>query len=85
LIDDLKLASAKTKEFAGVLKALQVKGTALVVAPSLDEQLVRASRNVPDVEVTTSEALNPYQVLRSDKLIFIRGAFEKVEARLQQD
>src|SRR5512138_75184 len=32
LVDDLKLASAKTKEFVGVLAALQVDGSALVVA-----------------------------------------------------
>ena len=29
--------------------------------------------------------LNTYQVLRSDKLVFTRGAFEKVEARLSKE
>jgi ribosomal protein L4 len=33
--------------------------------------------------VTTSSVLNTYQVLRYDKLIFTRGAFEKVEERLK--
>jgi ribosomal protein L4 len=40
---------------------------------------------VPDVEVTTSENLNTYQVLRFAKLVFTRDAFEKVEQRLRQD
>src|ERR1035441_898167 len=31
LVDDLKLSSQKTKEFAGVLSALKLKGSALVV------------------------------------------------------
>src|ERR1700761_112392 len=81
VVDDLKLSSAKTKEFVGVLSALKLDGTALFVAHSADKNLTLASRNVAKVELTTSDALNTYQVLRSDKLVFTKGAFEKVEAR----
>ena len=35
--------------------------------------------------LTTSDSLNTYDVLRSDKLVFTKGAFEKVEARLAKD
>ena len=82
VVDDLKLASAKTKEFVGVLSALEVKGSALVVAAASDKNLTLAARNVPKVELTTSDALNTYQVLKSGKLVFAKDAFEKVEARL---
>jgi ribosomal protein L4 len=34
------------------------------------------------VELTTGDLLNTYDVLRSDKLVFTRGAFEQLEARL---
>jgi len=84
VLDDLKLASAKTKEFVEVLAALQVDGSALVVASALDPNLRLASRNVPQVELTTCEQLNTYQVLRYDKLIFTRSAFEQVEQRLAE-
>ncbi|MBM3832364.1 MAG: 50S ribosomal protein L4 [Verrucomicrobia bacterium] len=82
VLDDLKLSSPKTKEFLRVLSALQITGTTLVVAPSVDQNLILASRNVPNVELTTSDALNTYEVLRFGKLVFTRGAFEKVEQRL---
>jgi large subunit ribosomal protein L4 len=85
LLDDLKLETAKTKEFVGVLSALELKGTALFVAQAADEKLSRASRNVPNVSLATSDTLNTYDVLRSDKLVFTRGAFEQVEARLSKD
>jgi large subunit ribosomal protein L4 len=85
VVDDLKLGSHKTKEFLGVLAALKLDGTALVVSQAADHNLLLASRNVPNVELTTSDSLNTYQVLRSDKLLFTRGAFEKVEARLGND
>ena len=82
VVDDLKLSSAKTREFVGVLAALKVEGTALIVSHNVDPNLVRASRNVANIELTTSDSLNTYQVLRTDKLVFTRGAFEQVEARL---
>ena len=83
VVDDLKLASTKTKEFLGVLATLKLDGTTIVVVPGADKNLALASRNVQRVEVTTSDDLNTYQVLRSDKLLFTRGAFEKVEQRLK--
>jgi len=85
VVSDLKLGSAKTKEFVGLLAALELKGTALFVSQDSDKNLSQASRNVPNVAVTTSESLNTYDVLRSDKLVFTKGAFEKVEARLNKE
>jgi large subunit ribosomal protein L4 len=82
IVEDLKLGSPKTKEFAGVMSALALKGSTLVVAPGLDKNLTLASRNLPGVALTTSDALNTYDLLRPDKLLFTRSAFEKVEARL---
>ncbi len=84
IVDDLKLASAKTKDFIGVIAALDLKGTTLVVAAA-DKNLTLASRNVEKVAITTSESLNTYDVLRPDKLLFTKSAFEKVEARLTQE
>lgn len=85
VIDELKLASAKTKDFVGVLSALELKGTALIVSQEVDKNLSLASRNIPNVALTTSESLNTYDVLRPDKLVFTKGAFEKVEARLSKE
>ena len=85
LIDDLKLGSQKTKEFISVLKALELKGSALIVAQAVDKNLTLASRNVPDVALTTSDVLSTYDVLRPDKLVFTRTAFEHIEARLGKE
>lgn len=81
VIDDLKLGAPKTKELTGVLAALQLSGTTLVVAGA-DKNLLLAARNIPTLELTSGEDLHTYQVLRYDKLLFTRGAFEKVEERL---
>jgi len=84
VVDDLKLSAAKTKEFVAVLKALDLKKTVLVVAATNDKNLMRSARNVPHVEITTSDVLNTYQVLRSDKILFTRSALESFDQRLQK-
>lgn len=85
IVDDIKLTSPKTKEIINVIDALQIDGTALIVSTGENKNLVLATRNLPNVDLTTSETLNTYDVLRQDKLIFTRGAFEKVEARLNKE
>lgn len=83
VVADLKLSSPKTKGFTAILSKLDVKGTSLFVDSAVDNNVRLASRNVEGVEVTTADNLNTYQVLRSDKLIVTRSAFEKLEARLK--
>jgi large subunit ribosomal protein L4 len=85
IVDDLKLATHKTRDFLGVLSALQVEGTALIVAGGEEKNLRLAARNISRVELATGESLNTYQVLRSGKLVFTRGAFEQIEKRLAKD
>jgi large subunit ribosomal protein L4 len=84
VVDDLKLASPKTKDFAGMMSTLELKGTTLIVAPA-DKNLTLASRNIENIALATSDSLNTYDILRPDKLLFTKSAFEKVEARLTKE
>lgn len=83
LVDELKLAAPKTKEFVQVLNRLELAGHTVLVCSGDDTNLRLASRNVPGVDFATGETLNTYQVLRSDKLLFTKPAFEQVEQRLK--
>ena len=85
VVDDLKLASSKTKDFLKVLSALELTGSAVIVAQQADQNLTLASRNVSHVRLKTSDSLNTYDILRPNKLVFTRGAFEQVEARLSHE
>jgi large subunit ribosomal protein L4 len=85
VVDDLKLTSPKTKDFANLLNLLGIDNTALIVSAEMDKNLLLASRNLSHVEVTTTDTVNTYQVLRPAKLLFTRSAFEKVEERLGKE
>src|SRR5258706_3083482 len=83
VIGEIKLDSPKTRGFVEVMSKLGLAGSTLFVAADPDKNLSLASRNVQDVELTTSDFLNTYQVLRSNKLVFTRSAFDKLQERLQ--
>ncbi|HZI32390.1 MAG TPA: 50S ribosomal protein L4, partial [Candidatus Binatia bacterium] len=86
VVDDLKLASHKTKDFVKVISALELDGTTLIVSNGQDDKnLLLASRNVVGVTMTTGAELNTYDVLRPDKLLFTKSGFEQVEARLNKE
>ncbi len=86
IVDDLKLASAKTKDFVKVIDTLELTGTTLIVScGEANVNLTRAARNICGVTLTTGDSLNTYDVLRPDKLLFTKSAFETVEARLNKE
>lgn len=83
VVEDITLDSPKTKGFVDVLKRFELGEGTLVVTPAPEKNLTLAARNIPEVELTTADALNTYEVLRPRKLLFTRTAFEKVEQRLK--
>jgi len=86
IVDDLKLTSPKTKEFDAIISALELTGTTLIVSNGDENKnLTLASRNLVGVTLTTGDSLNTYDVLRPDKLLFTKSAFEQVEARLNKE
>lgn len=83
VVEALELTAPKTREFVTMLGALRLNGSTLVITDGGDPNLLLASRNVPRVDVTTGDALNTYQVLNYDKLLFTKSAFTKVDERLK--
>lgn len=84
VLDEIKVDAPRTKSVVALLKSLQLDGkSAVLVTETSDNNLYLSARNIPQVEVTTSDLLNTYQVLRPAKLIFTKTAFEKLETRLK--
>jgi large subunit ribosomal protein L4 len=84
VVGDIQLEGPKTRAFTAILKSLQLSGSTLIVTDAVDRNLTLAVRNLPRVELTTSDTLNTYELLRFDKIVFTRSAFEKVDQRLAE-
>ena len=79
VLDQLTLAEGKTRLMAEVMKALGDPRKALVVIPSRDENIVRASSNLPGVKTAYVNTINVYDILNYDKFIITQEAVKLVE------
>jgi large subunit ribosomal protein L4 len=80
VIDTFGLEAIKTKELAGVLRALDAAGRVLVVAPGRDQTLERSARNLPTVEVILADSLNVVDLINADLVLIEQGALSRIEA-----
>jgi large subunit ribosomal protein L4 len=83
VIEDWKLATHKTKPFAEALGKLDGEArTILLVDNASSVNLERASRNIDGVSLIATAALQPYEVLRHDRLMLSREAALKLSRGL---
>ena len=79
VLENLDIKNAKTKSMVEALKNIGVEKTAVVVTLGQNENVLRASGNIPGVEVTTSELLNVYDIVKCDKLVVTADAIKSIE------
>jgi large subunit ribosomal protein L4 len=80
VIDGFGLDAIKTKELAGVLRALDANGRVLVVAPGRDQTLELSARNLPSVEVILADSLNVVDLLNADLVLIEQPALSRMES-----
>jgi large subunit ribosomal protein L4 len=82
VLDELSLAEPKTREVAGVLKALNLLGTTVHLATAaLDPVVVKSARNIDGVTISPVAELNALTVLRPRKLLVTRAALDAIRQR----
>ena len=79
VVDEIKLAQAKTKEMVKVLDALKIDKRVLLVVTDADEAVVRAANNIPSVTTINSSLINVYDVMANEKLVITKQAVKKIE------
>ena len=83
VIDDFTMEAPKTRLFAQKLKDMGLGfDPVLLVTDSLDDNLVLASRNLPNVLVLEAQQADPVSLVRFPKVIFTKGAVAKIEEML---
>ena len=78
VVDELKVAQAKTKEMAAFAKALNLN-KALVVMDNDDVNVIRAAANLPTVNTLPLAQLSTYEVVVSNKVVMTKAAVEKFQ------
>jgi len=95
VIDELALNAPKTKEIAGVLKAIKIgkrttetgekdmtllDTTVLIGTAKLDPNVYKSARNIDGVKVLPAAEFNCYTVLKQKRLVLTRAALDALIA-----
>ena len=85
VVDDLVLEAAKTREMRGLMVALGLGRSALIVVAERNEDMTRATRNLPEVRTVTPGSLNLLDVLKFRHLVLTRPAVEALTEQLLKE
>jgi large subunit ribosomal protein L4 len=83
VIDAARASEAKTKALRARFETLGWDSVLIIDGPTVDENFVRAARNLPRVDVLPQQGANVYDILRRDMLVLTRDAVRHLEARLK--
>lgn len=81
VVDEIKLAAAKTKEMVKVVEALKLEKNVVLCITDTDADVVRAANNIPFVTTVNSEFVSVYDVVANNKFVATKAAIEKLTER----
>jgi len=79
VLEKLELDQPKTKEMEGVLVALGVDSSALIVTGELEENVFKSARNLAGVKTIPANILNVVDILSYKMLLMTEAAVRKAE------
>lgn len=83
VLDSAKSASPKTSDLSKKLGALGWVSVLVIDGTQVDQNFLRATRNLPGVDVLPQIGANVYDILRRDTLVLTKDAVQALEARLK--
>ena len=78
VIDEINFEEAKTKNFANILKNLDVS-KALVVLEDDNKKAELSARNIADVKTAKTNTINVYDILKYNTVITTKAVVAKIE------
>jgi len=82
VVKGVEKIESKTKKMAEIIKKFKIQNSKfkiLLILPKVLKNIVLAGRNLKNLEITQANDLNTYQVLASDRLIFVPEAIDKLK------
>jgi large subunit ribosomal protein L4 len=83
VVDELKLAEAKTKSLVASLQSLGLTNALVIGGAELDANFKLAATNIPNIDVLPVQGINVYDILRRGTLVLSKAAVEALEERFK--
>ena len=78
VVDELKFEEIKTKNFAQVMKNLDVNN-GLVVVNENDVNVMMSAKNIADVKMALPNTINVYDIMKAGKVVLTKDAVKTIE------
>ena len=78
LSKDISIDNPKTKELLKLLEKIKFN-SGLIIVNDLSSNLELAARNIPHIEVTDANFINPIKLLKHDAVLIAEGCLPKLE------
>lgn len=78
VVDELAFEIPRTKDFAVMLRNLNINRSCLVTLESCDENIYKSARNIPKIGVCSLVELNAGDICNHQKLLFTRQAISRL-------
>ena len=87
ILSELKVATSKTKDFASLLKGLNINliKRVLILVDKIEPNIIRSSKNIPGVIVKGFDAISSYDLLRSHRVVTTKAGLEKLMERVLKE
>ncbi|GAA4032648.1 50S ribosomal protein L4 [Actimicrobium antarcticum] len=82
VIEEIALEAPKTKLLSVKLKEMGLLESVLIIADSIDENLLLASRNLPHVLIVEPRHADPVSLVFYKKIVITKAALAKIEEML---
>ena len=79
VINEFKLENVKTKEVQIFLDTFKFDKSVVLVTEAKNDDVIRASANIPAVTTTTADLLNTYEVVANKNVVFTEAAIKSIE------
>ncbi len=83
VLDDIKLATPKTKDFKAILNKLNLTSAFILAGAEVDKNLSMAAANIPNIDVLVNAGANVYDIMKADTLVLTRDSVAYLEGRLK--
>src|SRR3954454_25401140 len=83
LVEDAAVSEAKTRALKETFLKRGFANVLIIDGAEVNENLARAARNIPNVDVLPIQGINVYDILRRHSLVLTKAAVEALEARFK--
>jgi len=79
VIDEIKVAEPKTKLIADMMAAFKFDRKTIMVIENNDENILKASANIPNLELTTADLFNVGEIVGNKNVVISKNAIKRLE------